>query len=224
MGWAWMLAWGCRGARLGQGCLPCCTRFARGVGADWCGVPLPLCPCRWTPTASRAWRCTAPCCGTASARWGTGHGRAASEAGCRGSKLKRGEGVVEASWSCLAGYCCSPAHDTCILVAGGVGTASAGGLLAGPPLALRLVCAGQLLLAAKGEAAGAVGWVSAALSQQGAHVMRHWQRTGPALSRPPTRLLAPRSTRQRCATSSARCSWTPRCPTPTRWRVRWQDG
>lgn len=36
----------------------------------------------------------------------------------------------------------------------------------------------------------------------------------------PHRCLAHRSTRRRCATSSARCSWTPRCPTHTRWLVR----
>lgn len=50
---------------------------------------------------------------------------------------------------------CTPAP---LFGAGGAGAAGAGGLLAGPPLALRLVCAGQLLLAAEGEAGGRRGW------------------------------------------------------------------
>ncbi len=127
--------------------------------------------------------------------------------------------------SCMA-ISIQPMHVCACLCAGagGAGAAGAGGVLAGPPLALCLVCAGQLLLPAEGEAGGS-GGQDGGCSTSGCHLttslqgVNCWlQHTSPALPCHRPRLCL-RSMRQHCATSSARCSWTPRCPTPTRWQV-----
>ena len=104
----------------------------------------------------------------------------------------------------------------------GAGTAGADGVQPGPPLALRLVHAGQLPLPAEGGTVvrGCGAWVGEGRGGNGLQARRTPPcpdlTARPALPRHPSNH---RSTRRRCATSSARCSWTPRFRTPTRWRV-----